>query len=307
MISYNNKSISELSWIHRGGVAYSYYEPENLEEFKNLLSHLYREKSSFQIVGMTSNIYFKDTYNIENLISTRKLTFWEEIKNGIRCDCGVSASLLSRKMVDKGYKGFEGLIDLPGTIGGAIYGNAGCFGCLVSDLVESVDVLNPDGQVCTYTKGEMGFSHRMSNFKNGKICGVILSAKLKVKKGDDVDLKAIADKNHELRKQTQPSPKNNLGTIYCELGKRTKLGRFVGILGGVYFRLLKLKRYDIVKRSYLRELFELNLAGGHKCLPYLEKGRFIWKNKRADTIFEKYQRVINRLYRNPRLEIEIKA
>ena len=290
-----------------GGVAYSYYEPESLEEFKNLLSYLYREKSSFQVVGMTSNIYFKNTYNIEHLISTRKLTTWIETEDGIICDCGVSSSLVSRRMVDKGYKGFEGLIDLPGTIGGAIYGNAGCFGCLVSDLVESVDVLNPNGQVRTYSNKEIGFSRRMSNFKNGSICGVILSSKLKIEKGNATELKAIADKNHELRKQTQPAPKNNLGTIYCELGNRTKFGRIIGIVGGVYFRLLKLKGYDFAKRSYLRELFELKLAGGHKCLPYLEKGRFIWKDERADNVFEKYQKVINRLYRHPRLEIEIKA
>lgn len=256
---------------------------------------------------MTSNIYFKDTYNIENLISTRRLTFWTETEDEIRCDCGVSTSLLSRRMVDKGYKGFEGLIDLPGTIGGAIYGNAGCFGCLVSDLVESVEVLNPDGQVHTYTKEEMGFSHRMSNFKSGSISGVILSSKLKIEKGDAAELKAIADKNHELRKQNQPAPKDNLGTIYCELGNRTQFGRVVGIVGGAYFRLLKLKGYDIAKRSYLRELFELKLAGGHKCLTYLDKGRFIWKDKSADTIFEKYQNIINRLYRHPRLEIDIKV
>lgn len=256
---------------------------------------------------MTSNIYFKNTYNIENLISTRRLTFWTETEDEIICDCGVHASLLSRRMVDKGYKGFEGLIDLPGTIGGAIYGNAGCFGCLVSDLVKSVDVLNPDGQVHTYTKEEIGFSHRMSNFKNGSICGVILSSKLKIERGDAAELKTIAYKNHELRKLNQPAPKDNLGTVYCELGNRTKFGSLVGIIGGVYFRLLKLKGYDIAKRSLLRELFELILAGGRNCLPYLEKGRFIWKDKHADTTFEKYQKVINRLYRHPRLEIEIKA
>lgn len=209
-------------------------------------------------------------------------------------------------MVDKGYKGFEGLIDLPGTIGGAIYGNAGCFGCLLSDLIESVEVLLADGQVRTYMKEEIDFSHRMSNFKMGKIRGVILSAKLKIEKGDITELKAIAYKNHEHRKQTQPAPKDNLGTIYCELGNRTKFGRMVGIIGGVYFRLLRLMGYNTAKRGYLRELFELKLAGGSECLPYIEKGRFIWKDKRADAIFEKYLRVINRIYRHPRLEIEIK-
>lgn len=80
MISCNNKSISELSWIHRGGWCYNYYEPENIEEFKSLLSHLYGENTSFQVIGMTSNIYFKDSYNVENLISTRKLNSWIETK-----------------------------------------------------------------------------------------------------------------------------------------------------------------------------------------------------------------------------------
>ena len=58
------------------------------------------------------------------------------------CDCGAPISSLSKSLVDKGYLGFYGFVNLPGTIGAAAVNNSGCFGCTISDLVISIIIYN---------------------------------------------------------------------------------------------------------------------------------------------------------------------
>lgn len=289
-----------------GGVVLNYYEPEGYSEFVPLLKSL--NGKDVDVVGHTTNIYFKESYNPENLISTKKLNKWAETENHIICDCGVSMRKLSLWMIENGYKGYEGLVDLPGTIGGAVYGNSGCFGCLVSDLIETVEVLLQNGEIKTFKRDECHFRKRISIFKEGRIKGTILRVTINKIKGDEEELREKARLCTQLRKDTQPSPKCNLGTTYCDFGERTTLGLVIGKLGGLYVRLLKLLMLSESKRNKLRWHFEFSLAGGKSVIPYLfSPERFIWKDERAHEVFIKYQALLNRLYRNPKMEIEIRG
>lgn len=80
------------------------------------------------MVGHTLNIYFKNSFNIQTLVQTSKLTNYTILEDYVECECGVHVRLLARDMVKRGYKGFEGLVDLPGTIGGAIVNDSGVMG-----------------------------------------------------------------------------------------------------------------------------------------------------------------------------------
>lgn len=162
------------------------------------------------MVGHTSNIYFKDSFNIENLVSTRKLTNYKIIADVVVCDSGVHVRRLARDMVNMGYKGFEGMIDLPGTIGAAIVNNSGCYGCYVSNMLKEAKVLMLDGVVRSLSSEDLGFRLRSSAIKRGDIKGVILSVILTLNRGDVNELKKLAEKAHQDRLQTQPCPQNNL-------------------------------------------------------------------------------------------------
>lgn len=124
-------------------------------------------------------------------------------------------------MVSNGVKGFEGLIDLLDTISGGVYGNAGCFGCNISDMLVNVKVLREDGKIVVYSKQDLNFATRNSDFKRGILKGIILEVILIKEYGNRLILKDLADKNHKLRLQTQPGPKYNLGTTYFEFGNYT--------------------------------------------------------------------------------------
>lgn len=213
---------------------------------------------------------------------------------------------LARDMVERGFKGFEGLIDLPGTIGAAIVNNSGCYGCHVSNLLKEAEVLLPDGQVRSFSSQDLSFQPRSSALKRGEINGVVLSITLALVKGNIKELKILSEIAHQDRLQTQPGPQYNLGTTYHSLGERTLFGKILSIVSGFYSKYLMLLGEDIPTRGKKKYELEFILSGGRQVLPYLwSVNRFIWKDKRADMIFLQYQKVMRRLYVAPQLEIEI--
>lgn len=307
MKELKKKQLSNLSWIKRGGQILNYYEPETIDELVTLIRTLQANHEYFDLVGLTSNIYFKNTYNVTNLITTKRLTHYYDDKDELYAECGVNVSRLSRYMVNQGVKGFEGLIDLPGTVGGGIYGNSGCYGSLLTDMLISADVLLPDGTLTTFSKDDMGFTLRMSCFKSGKCEGFIIGAHFKKEYGNRDELILKAQKNHEDRLSNQPGPKFNLGTTYCTLGSRTLYGKIIGKISGIYERILRIKKIDDKRRRKKRYEFELRLVGGKCAIPYLfNLQRFMWLDENADNTFVIYQEAINRIFKNPELEIQIK-
>ena len=161
---------------------------------------MYLKGKDFDLIGHTSNIYFLPDYSVDVMVSTRKCKQYTLTEDVIECDCGVPVAKLARKMVDEGVKGFEGLIDLPGTVGAAVYGNASCYGCSINSLLIAFDLLKPDGTIETMYPSDLKLTKRSSSLKRHELKGIILSVKLKKEQGVAVLLKNLADKNHHKRK-----------------------------------------------------------------------------------------------------------
>jgi UDP-N-acetylenolpyruvoylglucosamine reductase len=285
----------------------TFYEPENLEELRNICTTLYREGKDFDLIGHTSNIYFLPDYSVDNMVSTRKCNSMAEETDCIVCDCGVSVAKLARQMVEDGVKGFEGLIDLPGTVGAAIYGNASCYGCSINSLLISFDLLRPGGTIETLCPDVLKLSKRSSALKRHELNGIILSVRLKKEQGDAILLKELAAKNHHSRKVSQPSPKDNLGSVYASKRKKTPVGfivsgiaKFVGLLYGLTGKnkkQIKDKQKEIA----------LSLLQARDLVPYVYGwNRYIWKDELAHTLFWKFDRIHRLLYKDSEFEIEIK-
>lgn len=297
---------SKLSWIHRGGVITNYYLPQSTNELEEVITNLNKSGAQYLVVGHTSNIYFKNSYNIQNLVQTSKLTNYTILEDYVECECGVHVRLLARDMVKRGYKGFEGLVDLPGTIGGAVVNNSGCYGCQISDLLLGAKLLQPNGVVSYLSPQELAFTFRSSSLKRGEVKGIILTVTLRLVHGDPDELMKLAEIAHQDRLRTQPGPQNNLGSTYYSFGGRTLYGESLRIVSGIYSKCLSLLGKDAKYRGKKRYELEFILAGGRKVIPYLwSSNRFIWKDNRADQVFQQYQKVLKRIYVDPKLEIEI--
>lgn len=166
----------EVSWVKSDkkrlssykSIKYLYY-PETMKELVQLVSDIQQSGKPFDIIGYSSNTLFKPTYSAEHLICTTKLKSYTEEGSLIVCDCGVPVSSLSKTMVSKGYIGFEGLTDLPGTIAAAVYGNCGCRGCSVNALLHHIELLTNDGKFICLTKDDLSLSYRTTSLKTKQI------------------------------------------------------------------------------------------------------------------------------------------
>ena len=309
MIIRRNIPVYDICWLNhaQGGMIGTFYEPENLEELRNICTTLYREGKDFDLIGHTSNIYFLPDYSVDNMVSTRKCNSMAEEADCIVCDCGVSVAKLARQMVEDGVKGFEGLIDLPGTVGAAIYGNASCYGCSINSLLISFDLLRPDGIIETLCPDVLKLSKRSSALKRHELNGIILSVRLKKEQGDAILLKELAAKNHHSRKVSQPSPKDNLGSVYASKRKKTPVGFIVnGIAKSValLYGLTGKKKRQIEDKQ--KEIV-LSLLQARDLVPYVYGwNRYIWKDELAHTLFWKFDRIHRLLYKDSEFEIEIK-
>lgn len=136
--------------------------------------------------------------------------------NGTRviAEAGVISAAIARATAEKGLRGFEWAISLPGTIGGAVRGNAGCFGGETKDAVESVRVLH-DGKLETLRPNELGFGYRHSVFKTpARSHDVVLDVTLLLREGDRAEAMAQLEKHLAGRKASQPLGSSSAGCMF---------------------------------------------------------------------------------------------
>lgn len=303
----SNVDTSKIEWLginrlqnNRGGVISDLYYPQTIQELIEVIYLCQNKKRTFYVFGHTSNCYFLPSFSPDAVISTIHLRGYEETENTIIVECGMHSKVLARIMVEKGYEGFEGLIDLPGTISGAIYGNAGCYGCLISDRLISAKVLTIAGEIIEYTKKELGFQERTSYLKERKIKGTILTATFEKVKGDATEINNKAEQAHKDRLATQPGPLNNLGSIFKK-DELTNYGIWINRIARYTAKLLHKpeSHHSIIK-------LQCTLAGFPKLAKYLfNLNRFIWQDKNAHIAFKQYLELRKKIFKHNNLEIEI--
>jgi UDP-N-acetylmuramate dehydrogenase len=133
--------------------------------------------------------------------------------NRVIADMGISLPCLCGICRDMELSGIEELSGIPGSLGGAIYGNAGAYGREISDLINSVLVYDLESCRCyEISVREIDFGYRNSSFKTRPI--VILSAELSLRYGDKNEIYARMRKIAEARRSSQPSGKPSLGSSF---------------------------------------------------------------------------------------------
>lgn len=305
----HNVSPQLISWVKSNKEAFedsgtlieNVFYPESIEELTELVGTFYKKQNSFTLIGYSSNTLFLPSFAESNLICIKRLDHYHVSDFYIECECGVNVSKLAKDMVQKGYKGFEGLADLPGTLAAAVYGNCGCRGCSINDLVSSFDLLTSEGKVETLTTEHLKLRYRSSSLKRNELKGVITRIRLKKIAGNVNELMQIAEKNHLHRKKFQPSAANNLGTTFNGGSEPTIKGR---ILTRVELIIGTITRTKDSRITYPRML---KLIGKGKFVPYVYYwNRYMFLDVNSHLLFPEYIDFVKSLYKDARLEIEIK-
>jgi len=296
-------ALSHKTWIKTGGMCGYWITPHDATQLTELCRWLYQQKQKFEVVGQTSNIFFHSTCNPSVVVCTTRVNDYSQVDDTVTCGCGVNVMRLSKNLLEQGYAGVCGLTSLPGTVASAVVGNAGCFDCSITALLQSLDCLLPDGTVKTYSREKLRLSHRSSAFKRGELEGVILSVRLHLEKAADVEEeKRKAARSTQWRKRNQEGPAKNLGSTYAMRKMRKNLRNITAVCIAHIGTKLRMGSYRrLLKKGLLR------LYGYHRIDAYVSDknvNTFVWRDERAEQMFPVYKEMMNKIYNHATLEIE---
>ena len=161
----DNQMLSDLTWLRVGGPAEYFFQPSDLEDLMYFLSKLPEDISLFPI-GVGSNLLVRDGGIKGVVIRLGKGFNSVEVSNGLVV-AGAAAldSFVARRAADNGYD-LTFLRTIPGSIGGALKMNAGCYGKYISDYFVSAKAVNRSGEVVKLEKNDVLFSYRNTDLSS---------------------------------------------------------------------------------------------------------------------------------------------
>ncbi|MFW5885228.1 MAG: UDP-N-acetylmuramate dehydrogenase [Patescibacteria group bacterium] len=201
-----------------GGKAKYFVKVQELSELKEALKWALDNKVKYFILGGGSNVLFSDE-GFDGLIIKLKSDKIEiDGKNKIVCQAGVALSSLVEFAKENDLSGLEWATGIPGTVGGAIRGNAGAFGSEISDSVIKIQALEIDNKEFTlqdFTKSECQFNYRESIFKRNESL-IIQEIELSFKNSNKEEIQKLMNELIKKREKSQPSLKNfySAGSIF---------------------------------------------------------------------------------------------
>ena len=207
-----NEPMSKHTNFRIGGPARLYVVANDSDALINTVRTAEDAGVPWYVFGGGSNILVADT-GFEGLVIQSGLRDLKVGGDRVTAGSGVITGLVARKAAEAGLAGFEWAIGVPGTIGGAVYGNAGCYGGEMKDVIESVNAYRlSDGQRVTYTNTDCAFGYRESRFKKER--HLILGCTIHLPSGDSAVSKERMQEIVETRKEKQPLEQSSAGCAF---------------------------------------------------------------------------------------------
>ena len=215
-----NYSMKNHTWLNIGGNAKIFFIPETLSELREFLLYLKKENNNLFIIGAGSNLLISD--NVQNRIFIKLGKNFNKISltknNVVIAGCSILDKNVSNFACEHSLSGLEFLSCIPGSIGGGIRMNSGCFGTEFKDVLLSVQVMDFSGRVYTINSKNINFEYRQTNLPKNLI---FLSASFKTNKKDKKEIEEKIYKFKEKKESSQPlrvktggstfkNPKNHL-------------------------------------------------------------------------------------------------
>ena len=194
-----------------GGAAQYFFTAKTAQDMERAIRVAKRARLPYFLLAGGSNVVMADK-GFKGLIIHVKTKEYTIRGTRVVAEAGVSMDMLVRETAKRGLAGLEWAGGLPGTLGGAVRGNAGAFGGEIKDSVVSVKAIDEKGRVRTFSKTQCRFSYRSSIFKEKKY--IVLSAALGLKKGNAKELSKIAKSHMRYRRERHPLEYPNAGSVF---------------------------------------------------------------------------------------------
>jgi len=204
--------LAPLTTFKVGGTADWLVQARTQEEISALLAAARAEQIPVTVLGGGSNVLIADDGLRGLVIRVHGGDVVQLDGTRIRADAGVTINGLVRWTVSHGVAGLEAWAGTPGTVGGAIFGNAHFRSRLISELIDRVRLVSLDGEVSDVPVAEMEFGYDYSRLHRTN--EIVLSADFHVTRGEPDALRAVARESLAFRKRTQPLESASAGCIF---------------------------------------------------------------------------------------------
>ncbi|MDG1338950.1 MAG: UDP-N-acetylmuramate dehydrogenase [Paracoccaceae bacterium] len=216
-----DRSLDDLTWLRVGGPADVLFQPADVEDLADFLSALPSDVPVFPM-GVGSNLIVRDG-GIRGVVIRLGRGFNGIEIDGLKVTAGAAAldAHVARRAADAGVD-LTFLRTIPGSIGGAVRMNAGCYGSYVADVFESATVVLRDGTIKTLSANDLQFAYRQTELPQG---AVLISAVLKGVAGDAETLNDRMAAQLAKRDETQPTKDRTAGSTFRNPAGFSSTGR----------------------------------------------------------------------------------
>ena len=204
-----------------GGIGKLLVIPDSEKCLIKLIEYIKKNNIKYKILGNGSNLIFKDFDGI--LIKLDKFDYLNINDTVVTVGAGYNLQKLAIKVSKLGLSGLEFATGIPGTVGGAVYMNAGAYKTDMGYIVSEVKVITKDLEIKTLYNKELNYHYRDSLFQHGEY--IILEAKLVLKRGNKNEIMDIIENRKQRRLMSQPLEYPSAGSVF-----RNPEGDFAGRL-----------------------------------------------------------------------------
>jgi UDP-N-acetylmuramate dehydrogenase len=209
-----NVSLAPYTSARIGGPADILIPAESADELARIIKLLQKQEMDYIILGGGSNVLVSDkgVRGVVVLNRAKGVRFHNGDEPSVTVESGVVFSNLANRCAAKGFAGLEWAATVPGTIGGAVYGNAGAFGGDMAGNLIWAELLTENGRE-KFTAEQMGFGYRTSVLKRGELDAIVLAAELRLQNSTKEDATVKIEQFSAHRKATQP-PGASMGSMF---------------------------------------------------------------------------------------------
>ncbi|MBN1589871.1 MAG: UDP-N-acetylmuramate dehydrogenase [Pirellulales bacterium] len=207
-----NEPLAMHTWFQLGGPAEYFAEPRNQDELVAVVRRAHDENLPVRMLGRGSNVLVRDE-GVPGVVITLSDSAFRKIDildNTITAGAGARLGRVVTTAVHGGLAGLEELVAIPGTLGGALHGNAGTHGSDIGQWTARATVITDSGELMTRDREELVFDYRYSSLDEL----VILSAQLELHEDDPTELAKRMQKQWIVRKARQPMGHQSAGCIF---------------------------------------------------------------------------------------------
>lgn len=201
-----------------GGPCAGLFRVRDTEMLTALVRACLKAQLPYKVLGgMTNVLVSDDGFAGVVLLNRRGTVCHKEEPDGtveLTVGSGAGMAALVRYCMEQGISGMEWAAGLPGTAGGAVYGNAGAFGASIADSFLRAEIIDQNGTIRQLIAEDMDYAYRSSVLKRQEEKAVLLNAAFRLKKGVKEQIAAAGEANKEARRASQPVTEHSLGSVF---------------------------------------------------------------------------------------------